>query len=442
MFLHSLLPPPTITAQILERGNYWRLPIPRFWTGAEQLAQASKRPSPSAHPIHFARKLVQLALCMQHLNDEPAYDAAPYFEAASRHVTSRDGLISSPIGLETLMLEAMYHINRGELRLAWLTFRRALAIAQMIGLDRMAHNPLAEALWFALMCGDRYLSLTLGLPLEVADNSFAVRGDDAKSALERFHAVVTGRLIARNARMQSCQESEDEETLDIDYSLKQAVKYVPGTWWVFEPLHNLLEEEVMKETMKTVTQMHHHYLIVLLHQPYLIHGLQYSTCSENVSYSKSALPSACRQVLLRFLVLRKYHRGVSYRGLDHKARLVATSLLLAHTEGHRHGRKNALEHQRPQDLEIINNVVGLIEGITVGDSGVQTLRRLIALEEDAANGTSYQWTNEGGMGLELKIPYFGTIYGKPAGLLGVPPRQIGPPPLSTGAIGNITTSTA
>lgn len=119
----------------------------------------------------------------------------------------------------------------------WLTIRRALAIAQLIGFDRTDGDLRAQITWFRLICADRFLSLILGLPLAVAaDDGFANLHGDCRLDLERIHAVVSGRIIARNGRMQRRGGAEENETHDIDTALKQAALSLPLGWWT---LHSL-----------------------------------------------------------------------------------------------------------------------------------------------------------------------------------------------------------
>lgn len=160
-FLHNALPRPDIVALIFDRGRYFSLPFHlRQQPGgkpsnsvfkSEQLVQISKLPKTTDHPVHFARKLIQLALSLQELDasewthtllDQQAHVAARRFmNAASTYVTSRDSLVDSLDGLDTLILEACYRINSGQLHGAWLTIRRALAIAQLINVPRLADRP-------------------------------------------------------------------------------------------------------------------------------------------------------------------------------------------------------------------------------------------------------------------------------------------------------------
>lgn len=132
--LYPILPQSSTIALIMTRGKFASLPSrTRTQSLRKSLAsvrnvdalQASKVPSPTAHPICFARTLVQLALCLQHFDaatsrnsniqlGEPFRDAAQrYVHIASYYVTSQDSLVDSVDGLETLMFEATYRVNSG-----------------------------------------------------------------------------------------------------------------------------------------------------------------------------------------------------------------------------------------------------------------------------------------------------------------------------------------
>jgi hypothetical protein len=51
-------------------------------------------------------------------------------------VTSDNELIGSIEGIECLILQTVYQINAGNLRRPWLIFRRAISVAQLMGLHR------------------------------------------------------------------------------------------------------------------------------------------------------------------------------------------------------------------------------------------------------------------------------------------------------------------
>lgn len=102
------------------------------------------------HPAAIARLLLALCLCVQQSSEGSKLKAlempAPYVwmekcvRVITNTVTSDDELMGNLEGLECLILAGGFQINVGNLRRAWLSFRRALNIAQLMGLHRSPAN--------------------------------------------------------------------------------------------------------------------------------------------------------------------------------------------------------------------------------------------------------------------------------------------------------------
>ncbi|PWY89181.1 hypothetical protein BO70DRAFT_265762, partial [Aspergillus heteromorphus CBS 117.55] len=473
--LRALLPHPHVAVLILSKGGFFSLPF-------QTLIPSRKRPSSTianvehpetdpglpitaSHPIHLARKLIQLALGLQQLQftpsdhpelqlkDSTTETSRRYLELASCHVTSQDILIDSVDGLDTLLLEARYHINSGNLRAAWLIFRRALSIAETIGLSQRNEKASSRAkfVWSQLVFNDRFLSLMLGLPVAVNNPGFSSEQTldtyPPFRKLDRLHCVIAGRIIARNMRMRRC-DLPGQETLenayddyavtrDIDSELKKVARSVPvGCWEIPTTEDALLDTDKMDRISRLFTQMHQYYLLVVLHQPYILrhrgHHVDVATASSqrpDYAYSKQAVPPACREVLTRCLAFRNIRPVLSYRGLQHKAFTAAVALVLSHIEGHRLGASNVLEHQRPHDLGIVRKVIQTLDELCCSSNpnryiAIETstqLNKLMSIEAEAANGIGYVvYIEEEGTGtgstrsavepaLKLPMPYFGSI---------------------------------
>jgi hypothetical protein len=73
-------------------------------------------------------------------------------------ITSDDDMISSVDGLRCIMLQGIFHINSGNPRRAWLIFRRAVNVGQLLGLHK-SDSPLPKGreIWFRVVHSDRYL---------------------------------------------------------------------------------------------------------------------------------------------------------------------------------------------------------------------------------------------------------------------------------------------
>lgn len=102
------------------------------------------------HPAAIARLLLALCLCVQQSSEGSKLKVlempAPYVwmekcvTVITNTVTSDDELMGNLEGLECLILAGGFQINVGNLRRAWLSFRRALNIAQLMGLHRSPAN--------------------------------------------------------------------------------------------------------------------------------------------------------------------------------------------------------------------------------------------------------------------------------------------------------------
>jgi hypothetical protein len=105
------------------------------------------------HPIAIARLLLCVAICFQQLpagtDLRKLQTTSPVQELMETiikfifaTVTSNDEMTGSVEGVECLALQGIYHVNAGNLRRAWLSFRKAIDIAQLMGLHRA--NPSKE----------------------------------------------------------------------------------------------------------------------------------------------------------------------------------------------------------------------------------------------------------------------------------------------------------
>jgi hypothetical protein len=128
----------------------------------------------TSHPMIIARLLLCVAISIQQL--PPNIDLqrlqtkAPLQELmdniidmVTATVISDDELVGTIDGVECLLLQTMYQVNAGNLRRAWLTFRRAINVAQLMGLHKISLKMPQESpesmeskrhvLWYQIMRG-------------------------------------------------------------------------------------------------------------------------------------------------------------------------------------------------------------------------------------------------------------------------------------------------
>lgn len=468
LLLQSILPSANVTTRIMHQNKllmmsmhvFRGLSTDPFRSAAPgRISRLASATPTNVEPIDLARRLFQLAICLQQSDrtseisalclDRSNRDVAgQFFEAASRYVTSQDSLVVSSAGIETLMLEGLYHISAGEMRLAWLVFRRAIGIAHLMGLhlpQRRRHSkrtPICLAtLWFRLIFTERYLALALCLPISVRDDSFMedLVGLEPPEQLERLQAKLTSRIVSRNELMRldpfatNLAYDHYNETKDIDHALKQAARCLSADWWAFPRLKDAQTNAELKDmTSKVVLQLHHYNLVLLLHLPYIVPRLEDRSpgqgVQDNTNFKLSAM-FAGRELLARCLIPVSPSRwSASTRGNTLKIVLAALALLLAHLDSHRLGRDNVLDHQRPSDLLMVERAIQGLDSMAqkyddvLCFSAVQALKKLGNIEAMAAGGLGYKvwWEHSDVMHLEclvrdeeealtLVFPYVGTI---------------------------------
>lgn len=423
-------------------------------------------PPPGSHPVLIAKKLLTLGTLLQDVPSSSAQDlagldtsyhdiAARVVETATSLVTRSDELVGSVEGIECLMMESMYQNNAGNLRCAWLTIRRALMIAQLMGLHRnmdssslKVHEPESrlrvspEYMWLCIVRADRYLSLTLGLPQGSIDNSFAtskaLEGCTPTERMQRIECHASGRILQHNEA-----EKPDSATLqEIDKLLQKAASCMPPQWWLAPDLalSASSDEEAFSRFMRIMNQITHYSLLLHLHLPYMLR----SSANGEHDYSKITAVNASREMLARFLSFHRCRSTSFYcRGLDFFAFTASTALCLAHIDASRQLRIrdsedgkgsnifNFLSHQRLGDRGMMENALeGMEDMARTSDDGIASkigsiLRHLLVIEADAANGGNYSTNSSagdtegeleyagkvsgGGKVLHIHIPYFGIV---------------------------------
>ncbi|EPE08351.1 c6 zinc finger domain containing protein [Ophiostoma piceae UAMH 11346] len=156
----------------------------------------------------------------------------------------------------------------------------------------------------------------------------------------------------------------------------------------------------------------------------------------DMTFSRLGALGAAREVLCRFLVFRHCTKIASRcHAFDFEAFVACIAVLLAHLDTHtrgRHRNDNTTHYQRPTDINTVEQAIDLLE--LVGremkhESGCMAraslLRRLVAIEAEAAAGVSFDvWTEEGTLGRgdgtmtadahnavqTLSMPYYGLLH--------------------------------
>ncbi|KAH6882673.1 hypothetical protein BKA58DRAFT_22921 [Alternaria rosae] len=391
-------------------------------------------------PVLIARHMLILALMLQYfrcnksdcISGNPGVLAARLVETVVRLVVTKDHLIGCIEGLECIVYEATFQSNAGNLRRAWIAFRRAMVFAQLMRLDtpnpppvkylESKHRVDPKFLWFRIVHMDSYLSLMLGLPhggqkMSVENSS---PGGSVSCQIDRAHTLIACGIVDRN-RGDPGQNIEATRKLDRD--LQNVAASVPDKYWLtpsftgFQPN----ARETFEELMRLRSQIYQYNLLHLLHLPFLI---RCSKGSDYYMYAKITCINAAREILTRFVAFHNF-RPISTQSChtaDFFALMAGMTILIAHIDSRRWTDQSFLVHQRPGDRAMVEQLVEKLELVETqtndpltGKSAEQ-LRNLLLIESDAARGFSHSSEStvnrlEEGCGeqFQLSIPYFGII---------------------------------
>ncbi|KAI0191320.1 hypothetical protein F4808DRAFT_444006 [Astrocystis sublimbata] len=413
-----------------------------------------RRPGPGTHPV------LMLAKFMQYLHPErfksldglslpPGALMRRLAETASSLSIENEDLLATVEGLECVIIEGTIQANLGNIQRAWLSFRRALNIAQIMGIHReVNHTPLNcidspspttkyRTMWFRIVYVDRFLSLMLGLPPGSPDYGIADSRTLAKETplgqLSRAHFAAASRILERNDV--ALNGLDYEVTRSIDQRLKQVANSLPCKWWLTPDFAATQEHLVFQETLRVVEQIYHFNLLNQLYLPFMLH-LQSDSAESSIrsqhTHAKHTCVNSSREVLNRFNALRNSSKiTLCCRSVDFLGLMAAITLLLAHIDSHAQDGThqfagNIMFHQRLSDRALIGRMLEYMEDTAHWNADTLSQRRtdwvheLLAVEADAAAGKSYTIetpslgdmlpTNSNGKEVVLiSIAYFGLV---------------------------------
>ncbi|KAK7985855.1 hypothetical protein PG988_003477 [Apiospora saccharicola] len=417
------------------------------------------RPDAQDHPVLIARYMLQLAHLLQQLHlkfDDPSFDDLKGLsepprglmerlsEIAVSQLSTQDRLVVGSIeGLECIMLESTFYANDGRLRLSWSSCRRALHLAQLMGLHEAAKQQsrhqfldpksVAEpsALWVRIIHRDRSLSLLLGLSPgsthKTVVNDDLLAQDTPLGRLERFHCDIMLSLLERKEKARSRDLALAHS---LDKELQQAARVLPSKWWLTPsfPTPEKHDEGTFWGIKRLVLQMSHYNILNQIHLPFML--LRRGSSDPAYEYSKTACVNASREILSRFIVLQHLNSiAFCCRTPDFLALMAAMTLILAHLQNHSRADQtsNPMAHQYLSDRGMIEQTQESMEelsrrsGELLSAESANLLRRLLVIEAEAADGCKERAQgvdvlqpqseegNDGDGVVRVTIPYFGVV---------------------------------
>ncbi|KAM0300530.1 hypothetical protein ACHAPM_006845 [Fusarium culmorum] len=433
--LHALFPSQKILYAISQQSPGARFVLNSFYSQQDQLdgkpeplSALAQIPPITSHPSILAKRLLQLAVCLQQmptffdgstlgLSKSPRETMEEWVAVTGRLVISDDDFVGCLEGLESLILHSFYQSDAGHLRKAWLTCRRALNMAQLMGIDRKnskpirsadpafneKHRPSPPVIWFRINCNDRYLSLILGLSIGSKDNWFAedeaLLSDAPSDKLGKMYAVIAGKIADRNDLQGSAAYVL---TQSIDLDLETTHSQMDEMWWKTPDMAICCgSSDASGDGMGIIMlQVRHYTLVLMLHLPYLLRDRG----QRRYEYNRSTCMQASREILIRFLEYRScFTKAVSGRHVDYSALVAAMTLLL----GYLGWRWPGYETDKEQDRDLAERTMekmqemGSLNNDTLCVEAAETIHQLLPIVQRQPGAS--------GENLHLHVPFLGTV---------------------------------
>ncbi|KAG9655361.1 hypothetical protein KCU64_g6590, partial [Aureobasidium melanogenum] len=385
---------------------------------------------------------------------------------AIKLVTTNDSLLGSLECLESIILEAFYHTDSGDIRKAWITMRRAVMAAQLLGLHRRGHyrykfiddrnvvDP--ETIWSSIVYMERVVSLLSGLPTST-DNIILIRKGAADNTSNDCGLLtdlgnVAGKILERN-QIELPQLALDI-TKNIDDELLRISTNLSPAFWRPTEFSGLTQDSAhaFDEIRRVFDHSSYYTLVIQLHMPHML----CPSHSTQRMYSKMACVNASREILTRQIALRSFNLVTACcRMNDFMALIAGMTLMLAHATSHCDTTAgNVLAHQRLGDRAMVQRALESMTFISELQENqlavrcASLLKDLLVIEEGAARKQDQGNGNDGENRdfVITRAPFFGGIKLSRGGVATVNPsrseqNQNSSEAISIGGIGSIRVNT-
>lgn len=362
--------------------------------------------------VVFARSKLNLPL--------PRDDLIQYYvSTVHENVFSEDRYLTKTEGLEIAILLAKIDANAGRPRKAWLTYRRAISFALLLGFNRKntwqvtstdpTLGPKRRAIFWALFSGDRYLSLILGLPYSLSDQQCDIASmteamDMSTISSKAMYELsnLGGRLIER---YQNPELVSLATTMTYDRQLQALRKGLP-TIEQLNPKNPKISFEDIYD--RSISLIYYNYVRTLLHLPFV---LRFSDAT--FEYSRKTSLESAREMIQAYTYLRQGAHGayLNCRILDFQIFLICLVLIIntiafepfASSMSASDAATIEKDWNRVEAVKqlLVSAEMGSTGSPTVQDSAIKTLNTLLECRHGCPP--------DGNGSAEISIPYFGTI---------------------------------
>ncbi|KAJ5713427.1 uncharacterized protein N7483_010608 [Penicillium malachiteum] len=429
--LLALLPSSSTLKRLEANGCWWLVRAQCFQDYEESLLPCSLASFSTRHPVVIAKALLWVAICLQQLPRVFAVESlelpcplaeliAKCVNIVAHSISSDETLVSGIDGLECLVLQGIFYNNDGKLRSAWLSYRRALNVGQIIGLHRLAlkeeHDSesisRAKHIWNHILYADRYLSLMLGMYhgiTDVALDSQRVPSETPSYSMDIL-CRIAGSIIERNQKfttvtplMARMTQTIDSELMSVDPPEVAEETDIPTSGksmqraWAYD---------------KLMARLWYYQLLAWLHLPLLLE----SGAHGRYDYSRQSCLEASRHMITCYISMRRLTaESFCCKSLDFQAFTAAVTLMISLIG------PGGQSQSSPNDWRAVESVMETLEKLAEGQPpdkvatrGLSVLRILKSVAKgerpsQSANFAGLSTEDDQSNCVKVDIPYFGTI---------------------------------
>jgi hypothetical protein len=428
--LVELLPSQEVTNKLCSFSDCWLLVHSLAKHSVHLMEPTAANPTHSfnvissakEHPTVLSQILIYIAICLQqlphnfdvsqlHFSTSVEARVDKIISTVAGLVTSDDEIVGTISGLECLVLQGLFHTNAGNLRRAWLTFRRAMNIGQLMGLHKRQDTGEANSqqgcrhLWDNTMQAERFIGLLLGMPAGTANivlgphETFDNPNIDRDLLFSRKLVNVAGGIMERN---QNEYIHAFTRTQDLDEQLESIGREMPASWWAVPAYLDTSDKSAAAAIQydRIMAQIWYFQLQSFLHLPFMIRA----ATERRFEYSRFTCLKSSRETIYRYLAMRRSGtKSFCCKVIDFAAFTGCVTLLLTLLESPQSGSPNAgVEKQKAADRELVETVVDSMGEYAahgkdlMAKQSVDVMKALLASTSAVGN-------------IRLTIPYFGTI---------------------------------
>jgi len=338
-------------------------------------------------------------------------DLQEYYMTSAENLLASDERLGVTLdGLECMILQSDFYINVGDLRKVWLIVRRAIDLAQLLGLHRKidadVESRLAmrrNAIWAELWLRERGFSSILGLPYSTRESQKPyLTPDNDMSDLQRTKrftrdlGIVMGHISDRD---QDPSGKTYSTTLKIEEELEECQSIMSAQWWDSTPGPATPTDAICG---MFVVKMRYYTVQRLLHLPFLLKAFG----DRKYEGSRLSTLKSSREIINVYNVLRDEKRPVlNLCDMAHFQVFAAAMTLVVDLLACSPTQDRCDQHREERDWQLVlQTAVRLgrlsqsIRGCNVAALGARVLEHFSKLRNASAEGLA-----------KVDIPYFGRV---------------------------------